>query len=89
MRLILARMLWNFDMELQSSSLDWNDQKVCWIFWPQACSDFAGLALVGESPPLREAHPTQDMIEESTRISPEITLDPESKQISKNISHGI
>jgi hypothetical protein len=44
---------------------------------------------VGESPPLREAHPTQDMIEESTRISPEITLDPESKQISKNISHGI
>ena len=29
MRLILARMLWNFDLELQPDSQDWTSQKVC------------------------------------------------------------
>ncbi len=28
MRLIFARMLWNFDMELMEDSREWSDQKV-------------------------------------------------------------
>ncbi|KAH6676007.1 cytochrome P450 [Halenospora varia] len=31
-RLILARVLWNFDLELQNDGLNWNDQKV-WMVW--------------------------------------------------------
>lgn len=27
MRLLLAKLLWNFDLELLSKSLDWTDQK--------------------------------------------------------------
>ncbi|KAF8849394.1 putative Averantin oxidoreductase [Acephala macrosclerotiorum] len=32
MRLILAKMLWNFDLELQDDILDWSNQKV-WLLW--------------------------------------------------------
>jgi hypothetical protein len=28
MRLILARVLWNFDLELMKESWNWNDQKI-------------------------------------------------------------
>lgn len=58
MRLVLARMLWNFDMELHSSSLNWDDQKVCWVFSHQACSNILGMVFVGEGSPLRKAHAT-------------------------------
>ena len=32
MRLILARMLWSFDMQLSAESEDWDDQE-SWIQW--------------------------------------------------------
>ena len=32
MRLILARMLWSFDIKLSAESWDWDDQK-SWIQW--------------------------------------------------------
>ena len=32
MRLILARMLWNFDMQLSAECEDWDDQG-SWIQW--------------------------------------------------------
>ena len=32
MRLILCRILWNFDLELQSDSQDWTDQPI-FNFW--------------------------------------------------------
>jgi cytochrome P450 len=32
MRLVLARMLWNFDLELQEDSSTWNQQNV-YLFW--------------------------------------------------------
>ncbi|KAK4176312.1 putative isotrichodermin C-15 hydroxylase [Triangularia setosa] len=32
MRLILARLLWNFDLELMPESEDWNDQKI-YVLW--------------------------------------------------------
>lgn len=32
MRLILARLLWNFDLELCDSSGGWDDQKA-WMAW--------------------------------------------------------
>lgn len=38
MRLILARVLWNFDMELDPSSLEWDNQKVGGMFSPQSYS---------------------------------------------------
>ncbi|KAL6228775.1 hypothetical protein BDW75DRAFT_246343 [Aspergillus navahoensis] len=35
MRLILARILWNFDLELCEQSLDWNDQK-SYVLWDKS-----------------------------------------------------
>jgi hypothetical protein len=32
MRLILARLLWRFDLELMPEAKDWNDQKI-WLLW--------------------------------------------------------
>jgi len=32
MRLILARLLWNFDLELMPESKNWNDQKI-YVLW--------------------------------------------------------
>ncbi|KAK1147973.1 hypothetical protein N8T08_000489 [Aspergillus melleus] len=39
MRVILARVLWNFDLELQPESLDWKDQKsfILWEKLPLMC----------------------------------------------------
>jgi hypothetical protein len=33
MRLILARMLWNFDIEIQPDSADWMAQQQIYTFW--------------------------------------------------------
>lgn len=33
MRLILARMIWNFDMELQEDSLAWDKKQRVFMIW--------------------------------------------------------
>lgn len=33
MRMILARMIWNFDMELQEDSLAWDKKTKVFIIW--------------------------------------------------------
>jgi hypothetical protein len=47
MRLILARLLWNFDLELMPESRNWSDQKT-YILWDK------GAINVKLSPVLRE-----------------------------------
>lgn len=38
MRLILARLLWNFDLELMPESRNWNDQKI-YTLWEKGAMD--------------------------------------------------
>ena len=45
MRLILARMLWSFDMQLSAESKDWGDQE-SWIQWDKKPL-LVNLSLVG------------------------------------------
>jgi hypothetical protein len=33
MRLILARVLWNFDVKIAADSLDWYDRQKIYLFW--------------------------------------------------------
>ena len=33
MRMILARMIWNFDMELQEDSLAWDKKRKVFLIW--------------------------------------------------------
>jgi len=64
MRVILARMLWNFDMELQPESQNWDDQKVglrANELLRHLSNYFPGLASVGENPIDGKAHPTQTL----------------------------
>lgn len=56
MRLIFARMLWNFDMELMEDSRGWSDQKVRWLIRSirNKTDSMTDLFVMGEEAPERQ-----------------------------------
>ena len=49
MRLILARLLWNFDLELMPESRTWNDQKI-YVLWEKGAINVKLFPVLRESP---------------------------------------
>ncbi|KAL2125926.1 hypothetical protein VTI74DRAFT_2223 [Chaetomium olivicolor] len=49
MRLIIARLLWNFDLELMPESTKWNDQKI-YVLWEKGAINVKLFPVLRESP---------------------------------------